>query len=165
MAADGNTSAHFSDDEDDPREPSHSPNKKLKKSNSFNGSNNKTEAKGPNAPTPSNNSLEYITSIIHNSVQSNSAPHGNGNGTPNNVAINDASNGTNNHQTATGPLKNSLSNTNGPLSCSSICGNSTLSKDELHEQIEHFSKPEIRSCLLKFFQEKYIFVMCDADFV
>lgn len=162
MVAEGNTSAHFSDDEEDPREPSHSPNKKLKKSNSFNGSNNiKIEAKGgPNAPIPSSNSLEYITSIIHNSVQSNSASHGNGNGTPNNVAINDASNGANHHQTFISPLlKNSLFNTNGPLSCSSICGNSALSKEELHEQIEHFSKAEIRSCLLKFFQEKYVFVL------
>ena len=151
ILTDGNTLANFSDDEDDPREPS--PSKKLKKSNSFNGSSGKVaEPKSSlNAPPSmsSNNSLEYISNIIHNSVQSNSASHGNG--TPNSVTVNDASNGaTANHLSA---LKNSL--TNGPLSCSSICGNSALSRDELREQIEQFSKVEIRACLQKIFHEKY----------
>lgn len=160
LIADGNTLANFSDDEDDPREQSHSPSKKLKKSNSFNGSTGKVEPKSLNAPPmPSNNSLEYITSIIHSSVQSNSATHGNG--TPNSIAVSDASNGANaNHLSA---FKNSL--TNGPpIACSSICGNSALSRDELREQIEHFSKAEIRACLQKIFHEKYA-LYCRSDVI
>ncbi|KAH9392048.1 Integrator complex subunit 3 [Tyrophagus putrescentiae] len=151
ILTDGNTLANFSDDEDDPREPS--PSKKLKKSNSFNGSSGKVaEPKSSlNAPPSmsSNNSLEYISNIIHNSVQSNSASHGNG--TPNSVTVNDASNGA---------TANHLSVPQEQPHQRSICGNSALSRDELREQIEQFSKVEIRACLQKIFHEKNRTVRC-----
>lgn len=162
--------ANFSDDEDDSNNVysihSTSPNKKLKKSNSFsNGSNRTIGTIDPNMIV-NNSALKPIDPanltnlpIGHESMFNNTTilgtPNGNifANNNPNNINNDNMTNElTNNHQQQTHMGNNLINNLNSD-SISKVCGIKTVSETDLVAQIENVQNVSMRPILNKLSKE------------
>lgn len=165
--------ANFSDDEDDSNNVysihSTSPNKKLKKSNSFsNGSNRTIGTIDPNMIV-NNSALKPIDPanltnlpIGHESMFNNTTilgtPNGNifANNNPNNINNDNMTNElTNNHQQQTHMGNNLINNLNSD-SISKVCGIKTVSETDLVAQIENVQNVSMRPILNKLSKETYV---------